>query len=225
MKTKLSLIASLLFTASVSMVSAASYTLQTGATATSTGFANSAGLVFQNSASASFAGPGIVGFGIFTISDAAITGAADAGVLTSSFVGFGTSPTGTFTSAGLSANAGTFSRNSTGVIAGSQFSNSLIYLFVGNGTTYANSTEFGVFKTTFSFLAADDLIPTPIVNTVTGANTSVLFGSVAADVKTTGADTTTTPGFRTAAFNVVPEPSSALLGAVGALALLRRRRN
>ena len=224
MKTKVSVLASLLFAASVGMVSAASYTLQTGATATSNGFANSAGLVYQNSASASFAGPGTVGFGIFTISDAQISAAANGGVLTSAFVGFGTTPTGTFTAPGLSANAGTFSRNSTGTVTGSSFASSLVYLFVGNGTTYANSTEFGVFKTTFSYLAGDDAIPTPIVYTVTNSNTSVLIGSTTSDVKTTGTDASVTPGFRTAAVGI-PEPSAALLGAIGALGLLRRRRN
>lgn len=222
MKTKVSILAPILFAACVGMVSAASYTLQTGATATASGFANSGGVVFQNSANASFAGPGTVGFGIFTISDSDISGATSGGVLTSAFVGFGTSSTGTFTAPGLSANAGTFSRNSTGVVTGSPFANSLVYLLVGNGTTYANSTQFGVFKTTFSYLAADDAVPTPIVYTVTSANTSVLFGSTTADVRTTGADSSPTPGFRTA--TPIPEPSAAILGAVGALGLLRRRR-
>lgn len=225
MKTKTTLIASILFAASAVMSMAASYTIQTGALATSNGFANSAGVAFQNSASASFAGPGIVGFGVFSISDSAISAATSATQLVSTFTGYGASPTGTFTAAGLSANRGTFSRNSVAGTTTSQFNDSFIYLFVGNAASYAASTEFAVLKTSFKFLASEDSVPTPIVYTVTNLNSSILFGTALADVKTTGTDNSVTPGFGTAGFGVIPEPSAAFLGAIGALGLLRRRRN
>ncbi len=210
--------------ASVMLSSAASYTLQTGSAATSNGFANSAGVAFQNSASVSFAGPGIVGFGIFTISDAQIQSTTDSTALIAAFTGFGSSATGTFTAPGLTANRGTFSRNSVGTVGASSFNDAFMYVFVGNGTTYANSTEFAILKTAFKFLSTDDPTPTPIVNTITTANTTLLVGSAATDIRTTGTDASVTPGWKTASLVVIPEPSAALLGAMGALGLLRRRR-
>jgi hypothetical protein len=93
---------------------------------------------------------------------------------------------------------------------------------VGNGTTLAESTEFVVLKTTFTFNPAQDAVPTPETLVITRANTTTLIGTEVDDVRTTNTDSTVTPGWATAA--LIPEPSTALLGLIGALGLLRRRR-
>lgn len=206
----------------VGSASAASYTLTGGSAAGGVGFANSEGIAFQNSANDAFAGPGVVGFGIFSISDADISGATSATTLVSAFQGFGSSPIGTFTAPGLTGARGTFSRNSTGSVTGSAFEGQFMYVFVGNGETFETSTEFAVLKTAFTFLATDDDVPTPIVNTFDANSVELLFGALDPDIRTTNTDSTATPGFRTLA--PVPEPTTAVLGLLGMAGLLRRRR-
>lgn len=200
----------------------ASYTLtNVGASlADSNGFGNSAGIAFQNSASPTFAGPGVVAFGTFSISDAQISGALAGETLVSAFSGFGSSSTGAFVAPGLTGARGTFSRNSTGTV-GTELNGDFIYLFVGNGTTFANSTEFAVLKTSLTFNSADDETPTPVSLVVSAANSTVLVGGTTSDIRVTNADGTATLGFTTVA---VPEPSAALLGLLGAVGLIRRRR-
>ena len=204
------------------------YTWTTGTTATSNGIQNTAGLAYQNSVSASFAGPGVISWGYFNISDAQITAAASASTLVNAFQNWN-SGTGTFAAPGPSGSRGTFNFNAaardlqTGG-TGDTFQNKNMYVFIGSGATFAASGEFLVLKTTFTFDPAESG-PTAFLKTITAANATPLFGSAVANVFTTTADASQTPGWQTASFGAVPEPSAALLGAIGALGLLRRRRN
>ncbi len=222
-------VATLLF-AGVAYSATTTYTWTSGTTATSTGIANAAGVAYQNSANVAFAGPGIISWGYFNISDAAITAATSASTLVSNFVNWNTAPVqGTFAAPGPGAtsNRGTFNFNAAARDlqpggTGEDFATKNMYVFVGSGTTFAGSSEFLVLKTNFTFDAGESG-PTAFVKTMTSANSSVLFGTTTTNVFTTGADASQNAGFRTAP--VVPEPSAALLGALGALGLLRRRRN
>jgi MYXO-CTERM domain-containing protein len=198
------------------------YTWTTGTTATSNGIANAAGVQYQNSASPSFAGAGTISWGYFNITDAEISAATSASTLTSAFQNWN-STTGTFAAAGPSGNRGTFNFNAAARdLAGSGFSGKNMYVFVGGGSTYALSNEYLVLKTTFTFDPLESG-PTAFVKTITNTNATPLFGTTTSNVFTTTTDSSTTPGWRTAV--VIPEPSAALLGALGALGLLRRRRN
>lgn len=199
------------------------YTVTTGTTVTSSGIANSAGLQFQSNSVVAFtsAGPGVVSFGYFSITDAQITAAPNVGTLTGSWNMWNAS-TSSFAQPGPSQFRGVFSSAATArdMSIDTGFATRNMYVFIGNGTTYANSTEVLVLRTSFLFNASQTG-PTAFVNTITTGNSSALLGTVVADVRTTSADTSVTPGWRTGA---IPEPSAALLGALGALGLLRRRR-
>lgn len=92
----------------------------------------------------------------------------------------------------------------------------LVYLFAGNGATLASSTEWVLAAIR---PIADDL-PLPQQYTANAAEVQApLFGNFGTFTGAVNGDSAT---YRTLQF--VPEPSSALLGAIGALALLRRRR-
>lgn len=201
------------------------YTLNTGTTATSSGIANSAGLQFQNNSTVAFAsaGPGVISFGYFDITDEQISAAALSSTLTSSFNNWNTSGVSRFNSPGPTQQRGVFSITAAArdiVTAG--FAGENIYVFVGNATTYELSTEFLVLKTTFTFNDTE-FGALPFTKTINTGNSSALIGTQVANVFTTGSDASQTPGWNTAV--LVPEPSTSLLGALGALALLRRRRN
>jgi len=91
-----------------------------------------------------------------------------------------------------------------------------VYIFVGNAATLASSTAWALIQT--ATIAAD----IPVEQTYTAVpslgNVPVLgsFGTF------TGAVNEASATYNT--LQLVPEPSAALLGAIGALALLRRRR-
>jgi hypothetical protein len=101
------------------------------------------------------------------------------------------------------------------------FNSTLIAVFVGTGNSIANSgTNWAVFTSTNNTSFPSDVsgatgvtfaMTTPAVLNVVGKG-DVGSGFVAGGVNTNN-------------FNFVPEPSAALLGALGALGLLRRRRN
>lgn len=107
-------------------------------------------------------------------------------------------------------------------IGGSQFANKNMFFIAGNGASLETSTQFLVLKGDTLFSPADDATPTAINVTFTPSNTEVLIGREIADIRTTNTDATATPGWQMAV--LIPEPSTALLGLVGALGLLRRRR-
>lgn len=81
------------------------------------------------------------------------------------------------------------------------------------------STNYGIVRGSDWVLTADNTGQSFAFST-TDSLTSYFRVTVASGVATNDAFTTATPSFQ-----IVPEPSAALLGAVGALGLLRRRRN
>jgi len=228
MKTKL--VTLLAVAATSGFAFSASYTLNGGTGATASGIQDTLGRTFRSGTTAGSAfatgggtsgGPGVVAFGIFSTEDfSSFTSAND---FVAAFTVYG--PTNTFAAAGTTGNRSVFSLAGTNIpITSTSFAGKNQYLFAGNGTTFANSTEFLVVKSTFLFNASDDSVATPIIQTVRPSNSSVLFGSVVTNVQTANTDTSTTEGWQMSAITPVPEPSAALLGAVGALGLLRRRR-
>ena len=236
MKTKL--ITLLAGVALVSPAFSATYTVDMAAGADANGIQDSLGRAFRGGTAAgatlagaaggTSAGPGIIGIGIFSTDNLSELSSSS---LVSSFTSFG-GVTTTFSAGGGSGARGLFTFSTTAAVTGnSTFLNKNMYLFAGNGATFAASTEFFVLKSNTLFLAADDSV-VPFVQATLGFDGAAkngtlrgttLFGSTVADMKTTSTDATVTPGFRMAV--AVPEPSAALLGAIGALGLLRRRRN
>jgi len=164
------------------------------------------------------AGPGVIGFGIFSTDTLSGLNATQ---LVAAFTGFG--GTVDFNAAGTGGSRSIFTNAQGSTVTGSVFDTKNVYLFAGNGTTFANSTQFMVAKSSFLFAAADDAIPTPIELLIRPSNSTLLFGTLAANLPTTSTDAVTTQGWNMV--TAVPEPSAALLGALGALGLLRRRRN
>jgi len=207
------------------------YNVTNGTTATSNGIASSGGLKTDPTGTAvtgTFTGfysttdPGVYGFGYFGVTDAAITGATTLSSIYSNFNQFGT--TDTFNSGGAPTSArGLFAHSQSATVTGSGFSAKNIYLLVGNGSTFNNSTELLVLKNQSTFTDAQDATPTAQNISFTTSTATLVFGVNIANVKTTGSDSSSTPGWGTAV--PVPEVSTALLGAIGALGLLRRRRN
>jgi hypothetical protein len=102
---------------------------------------------------------------------------------------------------------------------GTNFSGRNIYLLVGfGGTNLATSTELFIYSFNTTFGVANS--GTPINLTLGNGNIgTTLFGTEVGNPETAGSGR-----FRSAALAPVPEPSAALLGMLGALGLLRRRR-
>jgi len=101
------------------------------------------------------------------------------------------------------------------------FNNRQVYLLVGNGTTIANSTQIGLFtQTTPTFFTADiTLAGSTNFALTTGNIVSAVAGAGSVVDNATGVD-----NLKLVSLTTVPEPSAALLGALGVLGLLRRRR-
>lgn len=209
---------------------AATYSFSNGSGATASGIQDLDGRAFRantqpgdaftGTAGGTSAGPGVVAVGFFTTDD--LSGATSAASLISLFTNFG-GVTNTFAAAGTGGNRGIFLLGPpAATITASAYAGKNMYLFAGNGTTLENSTQFLVAKSATQFAAADDSVPTAISVVFRPDNSTVLFGSTVPDMKTTSSDSSITAGFQMAA--PIPEPSAALLGALGALGLLRRRR-
>lgn len=110
--------------------------------------------------------------------------------------------------------------------AGAAFNGKSLYMVfanVANSTLLTQTTQFLILKhLTETFDPTDDV---PAVKNVTfsAADTALLVGQVGTySFKTRTSDTTAGPAWNTAV--LVPESSTALLGALGAIGLLRRRR-
>lgn len=223
MKTKV--MSLLLCTLSLSQAATYVLTNNQGTPANSNAITDSAGVAFKSGTA------GVASVGYFNISDAALTSATSSTIFTSNFVAWNTA---TSPNADGSVNfvnsvspvfaRGYFTMNAASrTVAGSSFENKNMYIMVGNGLTFASSTEFLILKSTAQFLAANDPTLPNVTVRFTDSNTSVLFGTTGASVQTTQTDATSNASWRTAA--PIPETSTSLLGAIGALALLRRRRN
>lgn len=204
---------------------AALITLINGAAATASGIQTTDGLTFRGSTLVGAAlggtnggisaGAGTVAFGIFTTTiDSNTTDF-------SSFVAFGN--IGTFAAGGPSGNRSIFQSAQNQTVTGSQFDGKNIVLFAANGLSFGASDQFLVVDTGVAFNSVSDASPTPTTFTVRPNTSTVLFGSTVSNVFTTNTDASTTEGWQMAAI-AIPEPSTALLGAIGVLALLRRRR-
>jgi hypothetical protein len=215
-------------------LNAATYAFNNGSSATANGITASNGNAFRSGTTVgqtltatgtwgnwTSAGPGVIAVGRFnTDSISSLTSSE----LIAAFTGqFGT--TYTF-GAGVTGQRGTFApaAQTVAITGNTSLSGFNMYLFAGNGATFAESTQFLVLKhNTQQFLASDDSVPTAITVQFLRSNTTTLFGTDVANVPTTNSDASTTPGWAMAA--PIPETSTSLLGAIGALALLRRRRN
>ena len=175
-------------------------------------------------------------FGTFSISDSAISSSTDPATLWAAFNQFG-SNIKNFTAATGGANGVATPVMTAGVtVAGNAtFENRNMYFVVANVSSAANitsTTQFFVYKTANLFLAADDSLIGTTAKTFTGAElpgangVGMLLGQTDTySFKTRNADTTAGVGFNTVSLVAIPETSTSLLGAIGALALLRRRRN
>lgn len=119
--------------------------------------------------------------------------------------------------------------NDTGKVSGSftasspaSLNNQVVNLFVGNGTTVENSTSWVILTPTVPLLFPPDVSGTggPTYSATVGTAQTLVATSNA-----TWAPTQTLGGVAgNGTITFVPEPSAALLGALGALGLLRRRR-
>ena len=99
----------------------------------------------------------------------------------------------------------------------------LIHLFVGNGTTVENSTSYVILSGSAAF-PTDVTVATGVTFLATVGSNLTLVDSSNANwfpALTLGGEA----GNGYIQFGLIPEPSAALLGAIGALGLLRRRRN
>lgn len=107
------------------------------------------------------------------------------------------------------------------IATNADFNSVPMYFVVGNGTTRANSTQFAILKgdpVGFVFPAAAGS-PSGAANiTLSGAAVASPLANAGIEVDIVGAPDSLT------LVDTIPEPSAALLGALGALGLLRRRR-
>ena len=197
----------------VSIAQAATLVVTNSNGVDSNAIVSSAGLAYQTTGAS-------ISVGYFTISDAAIQSATSLATLTTGFQNYGSS-SANFTNAGPQNSRGLFTYNiPTTIIGGTGFENKFIYLFIQN----AAGTEVAILKTTLQFLASDDPTLPNVTKTITQANIgTVLKGGTGFTALTANNDTSAGLAYNTV--QLIPEPSTALLGAVGALGLLRRRRN
>ena len=110
------------------------------------------------------------------------------------------------------------------------------YIFVGNNANLALSTAVAIFTSGTNFTAPDGANNAIYTISLTSATSSLMFGTltpmnttavggITAGQPNTASTTPFVNGVQLVAANAVPEPSAVLLGAIGALGLLRRRRN
>lgn len=225
MKTKYNAILALLF--AWSSASGALITLNNGSGAAASGIQTLEGSTFRASTVAgtafptgggTSAGPGVVAFGFFSTDD--LGSVSSPASLVGLFTQFGTSVA--FNANGTTGNRSVFSSAQNVTVSGSAFQDKFIYLLVGNGTTFLDSTQFLVAKSTLTFNQVADSTPTPTALTIRPDNSVALIGSEIANVQTANTDASVTAGWQTAV--LVPEPSTALLGLIGLAGLMRRRR-
>lgn len=135
------------------------------------------------------------------------------------FVGIDTSPVAVGTRNGL------FTGQTFNGVMPTGLAGQNAYIVVADNSNFSLATKFAVFNAGVTFTAPDGLGNSS--QTISGANSAnVVFGTVRS--VTTQPNNLTGANFTNGVVMVaaaVPEPSAAVLGALGALALLRRRRN
>ena len=158
---------------------------------------------------------GYVAIGVFSsLSDSAIASLNSASSFEAAFTQFGTSST--FGSGfGI---AGTYQFETTaGIPSGSTYSGP-IYTVIGNAATLADSTQFLVFKENVNFNTDPGASGPAVLKNGSGTLIIGNYNTFTADIGAGNVGAFST-------VSLVPEPSVTLLGVLGCLALLRRRRN
>jgi hypothetical protein len=170
---------------------------------------------------------GYTAVGYFTIADSAFATSTSLQLATA-FQPFGLS--GVF---GFNGIGGVYDNSGSGgrVGAASPFLGKTIYVLNTNAATIAGSTQALIFKSAFTWSndSAASLDENFLVALAAGGDAGYKFGGAAGppvELVPAGVDPAyVVPGIAMAATVAVPEPSAALLGVIGALGLLRRRRN
>jgi len=122
---------------------------------------------------------------------------------------------------------------STGGGNASAFNLKQIYFTVGNAATKHASTEWAIFTTATNIaFPADVTAPTAVTVSLGSIANSVMVANAGTEIDNVSPvkdgimfGTLSTIGYQPVPEPSAPEPSAALLGALGALGLLRRRRN
>lgn len=164
---------------------------------------------------------GFVGLGYFTVTDATLQSYTLSSSIDAAFVMGASSQFG----AGFgSAGAGLYALSGSPLSV--SFNGQTLYTIMSNASTIGASTQFLIIKSTVTILADPSITPAAVVkNGGIGNVASVLVGNYGTFNADLGFGGGSIPAYSMlAGFTPVPEPSAALLGAVGALALLRRRR-
>ena len=174
------------------------------------------GIQAQTSAGVNLTGGNyFIGVGTYLVAPSITDQASFVDAVTNfSLFGSALSPVPTATTAGLI--IGSITATNTA------FNSALLYMLIGNGTTKANSTEFAIIQGTSPAWTFAPNVALAGSTTYTLANASqfAVVGVAGTEIDNlTGAD-----GLQLRTLAVIPEPSAALLGAIGALGLLRRRR-
>jgi len=128
--------------------------------------------------------------------------------------------------AGFASSQGVFTANDlSGGTYPAGFSGANAYVLVGNNSTLANSTVIAVYHLAGQVFTPVDGFGNATVAIAANATAGWVYGTVTPlSAQPTGIGTTTyTQGIQLIS-SPVPEPSAALLGMLGGLALLRRRR-
>lgn len=165
---------------------------------------------------------GIVAIGYFT-GGAPSSSLAEIGTTVSNFNLMHSVLAGSYAEDLGGAYAGYFQSNvlvGTSVLAGNGLIGQDLYMFAGNAGTLAASTEWAIVKVG-TYVAEDAAFPVQYTANPSSALTAanLVIGSVDSVVNPLSG---TSQSLQLAA---VPEPSAALLGALGVFGLLRRRRN
>ncbi len=221
-----------LLAASASVSSAVTYTLTNVAGNNSSAVVNSAGVRLSGNGASSGVNTSVIGsasFGYFTATDSAISASTSGTQLLSTFTPFSTNeglfnnPTTPTNYLGLFSRSGTLTLSALDAFAGKN-----VYLVLSNAASVAAGTEYLVYKFNATYIgSAADTGGTLsfVIDTAVTTDGSLLLGTrTGPSLTVAGVDTTTEPSFQLVSFAPVPEPSAALLGMLGALGLLRRRR-
>jgi hypothetical protein len=165
---------------------------------------------------------GYVALGYFNVSDAVLqtyttsTSINDAFVVGTSAVfgaGFGLAGTGLY--------------SLTGSPSSTSFDGKTLYTLMCNASTINASTQFLIIKSTVTILADPAATPDAVVkNGAPGNIASVLVGNYSTFSVDLGIGGGSIPAYSMlGGFTPIPEPSAAILSMLGALGLVRRRRN